>query len=166
LDSLTALPYIQGERLLDVGSGAGLPGVPLAIARPDLDVVLMDRAERRVRFLDQVRIQLELANVHVKLGELSERSTFDAPFDADAPFDTIVARAVASADQMWALCHRHLALRGRLLCFLSTQSSGLATQGGGCARDLDDDGRFRAHLIEVKVPGLDQPHEILSLERP
>ncbi|MBT8059981.1 MAG: 16S rRNA (guanine(527)-N(7))-methyltransferase RsmG, partial [Gammaproteobacteria bacterium] len=55
LDSLSVLPWLQGRRLLDAGTGAGLPGVPLAIARPDLKVILLDSTGKKIRFLNEVR---------------------------------------------------------------------------------------------------------------
>jgi len=64
LDTLAVLPYVPVGRLVDVGSGAGLPGIPLAIVRPELVVTLLDASAKRVRFVRQVVIELGLANVH------------------------------------------------------------------------------------------------------
>ena len=65
LDSLAILPYLSGVSLLDVGSGGGLPGIPLSIARPDLAVTLLDSNSKKTRFLQQVKAELGLDNVTV-----------------------------------------------------------------------------------------------------
>lgn len=94
LDSLAILPpiaAIYGEKrltVLDVGAGGGLPGVPLAIARPDWSVTLVDKVEKKVAFLTQAKLELGLRNlecVHARVEELEH-----------APFDLIVSRAFAS----------------------------------------------------------------------
>lgn len=74
LDSLAILPWVGGESLLDVGSGGGLPGIPLAIARPDLQVTLVDAVQKKATFLQQAAIELALPNVraiHARVEELS-----------------------------------------------------------------------------------------------
>ena len=63
LDSLAILPWVGEAPLLDVGSGGGLPGIPLAIARPELSVTLVDAVQKKVSFLQQAAIELRLANV-------------------------------------------------------------------------------------------------------
>lgn len=65
LDSLSILPWLQGTRVLDVGNGAGLPGIPLAIAQPDRRFCLLDSNGKRTRFLMQVVAELQLINVSV-----------------------------------------------------------------------------------------------------
>lgn len=94
LDSLAILPRIDaivGENqisLLDVGSGGGLPGIPLAIARPTWRVTLLDKVEKKVAFLTQARVELGLANVNCRHGRAEA-------LQADS-FDWIVSRAFAS----------------------------------------------------------------------
>lgn len=93
LDCLAILPWVQGPRLLDVGSGAGLPGIPLALVRPDWQWVLLDANGKKTRFIRQVIIRLGLTNVmsvHTRLED----------YQSDAGFDTITARAVASPQQL------------------------------------------------------------------
>ena len=65
LDSLAILPWLHGTRILDVGTGAGLPGIPLAIARPDLHVVLLDSNGKKARFLQEAKRALALSNVDI-----------------------------------------------------------------------------------------------------
>lgn len=104
LDSLTVLRtnvFHDGARVVDVGSGAGFPGVPLKIARPDLHVTLVDATLKRVRFLQTVIEQLgwsDTVAVHGRAEELGRRAPFQAAFDV------AVARAVAKLDVLTNWC--------------------------------------------------------------
>lgn len=100
LDSLALLPFIDVDSLLDVGSGGGLPGIPLAIARADLRVVLLDSNAKKCAFMRQVGIELELTNIAVHCGRVES-------FRADAGFPAIVARAFADLPTFVRLT-RHL----------------------------------------------------------
>lgn len=93
LDSLVVLPFIHGQRLADLGSGAGLPGIPLAVARPDLAVTLIESNGKKARFLRAAARSLPLANVTV----LEARVQGPA-----GPFDTLTTRAFASLADMLA----------------------------------------------------------------
>jgi 16S rRNA (guanine527-N7)-methyltransferase len=86
LDSLAILPHVATPRILDVGTGAGLPGVPLAIARPAWHVVLLDSSHKRCTFLQQAAIELQLNNVEVAC----ERVESYRPAER---FTTVVSRA-------------------------------------------------------------------------
>jgi len=65
MDSLAVVPYLIGSRIIDVGSGAGLPGIPIALARPDWDVILVESNQKKAAFLQQAKIELALNNVEV-----------------------------------------------------------------------------------------------------
>lgn len=86
LDSLAVLPYISGDSLLDVGSGAGLPGIPLAIALPEMSVTLLDSNHKKTAFLQQACIELKLSNVSVVCGRVE---TWKPP----GKFDIVISRA-------------------------------------------------------------------------
>lgn len=92
IDSLTLLPHIEGKRILDVGSGGGLPGVPLAIMQPDKQWVLLDKSQKKTRFLMQLKAELQLDNVDVMVNRVED-------FNASQCFDTILARAFAELGQ-------------------------------------------------------------------
>ena len=89
LDSLSLLPHLAGARtLLDVGTGAGLPGIPLAVARPDLAVTLLDSSHKKAAFLRQAKAELGLPNVEVACERVEN-------WRPQAPFDLVVSRAFA-----------------------------------------------------------------------
>ena len=114
LDSLAIAPHLVGERFIDVGTGPGLPGIPLAIALPDRHFTLLDSNGKRVRFLFQVRTALGLGNVR----EVQSRAEV---WRDDAGYDGIISRAYSAIDTMLAST-RHLlapgghfyAMKGRL----------------------------------------------------
>ncbi|RDE50007.1 MAG: 16S rRNA (guanine(527)-N(7))-methyltransferase RsmG [Candidatus Accumulibacter meliphilus] len=104
LDSLAVLPFVRGESLLDVGSGGGMPGIPLAIARPELRVVLLDSNSKKSAFLRQAAIELELANIAVHCGRVEAYRPADI-------FAVITARAFADLAELVRLS-RHLLQAG------------------------------------------------------
>ena len=143
---------LRQTKVLDLGSGAGLPGIPLAVARPDLSFTLCDRSERRCRFLNQVILALKLPNVEVIQGELS------AQLPLGAQYDTVVARGVATAREVWAMVHAHVAPRGRVLVYASTQDT-------IDANELPQQDEIKISRHTYQVPGLDQTHTIECVER-
>ncbi len=98
LDSLAVLPFVGDGLVLDVGSGAGLPGIPLAIAMPDNDFILIDSNSKKTRFLTQVRITLGLDNIEV----VNQRVEGYTPMKDDRRiyFDAVIARAYASSREI------------------------------------------------------------------
>lgn len=93
VDSLAILPYVQGQTLADLGTGPGLPGIPLAIARPQLQVLLVDSNGKKVRFLREAIRSLKLENVRAVQSRVEE---------VEGQFDCITARAFASLEDMLA----------------------------------------------------------------
>jgi 16S rRNA (guanine527-N7)-methyltransferase len=102
LDSLAVLPHIGAMRMLDVGSGGGLPGIPLSIARPEMQVTLLDSNQKKAAFLKQAAIELELDNVEVT-GERVEK------FQGTKGYDLIISRAFADLGEFVSAA-RHLVL--------------------------------------------------------
>lgn len=114
LDSIVAAPHLQGERFIDVGTGPGLPGIPLAIVLPDAHFTLLDSLGKRVRFLRQVQHELKLTNITPVQSRVED-------FSAVPPFDGVISRAFASLTDMVSWCHhlpagegRFYALKGQL----------------------------------------------------
>ncbi|CEJ65672.1 MULTISPECIES: 16S rRNA (guanine(527)-N(7))-methyltransferase RsmG [Citrobacter] len=114
LDSIVAAPHLHGERFIDVGTGPGLPGIPLSIVRPAAHFTLLDSLGKRVRFLRQVQHELKLDNITPVQSRVEE-------FPSEPPFDGVISRAFASLNDMLSWCHhlpgqngRFYALKGQL----------------------------------------------------
>ena len=111
LDALAILPHLparDGLRVLDVGSGGGVPGIPLAIARPRWSVTLLDANSKKTTFLTQAAIELRLANAAVATARVEG-------YAPHAPFDVVVSRAFAELDDFARGAARHLASGGMLV---------------------------------------------------
>lgn len=125
-DSLTVLPFLPREphHLADVGSGGGVPGIPLAIARPDVQVVLMDSTKKKAAFLERTAKDLGLANVKV----LPERAEVVAHGPMRDSFDIVTARAVGAMNMLVEWCLPLVKKGGKLL----------AMKGAKIAEELPD----------------------------
>jgi len=108
LDSLTVIPYVTAERLADVGTGGGLPGIPLAIAYPEKHFTLIDSAGKKTRFLFQVAQQLKLSNVEVLNCRVEA-------YQPNKKYDAVFSRAFASLRNMTASCQHLLGEGGKFL---------------------------------------------------
>ena len=138
LDSLSILPYIKGPRIIDVGTGAGLPGVPLAVAKPNWTFTLLDSNGKKTRFVKQVRNELTLDNL-VVVQDRAER------FADPNGYDTVTSRAFASLADVIA-CTQHL---------LAPDGIWVAMKGpaaGGEREALPSN--VSAEVIDLRVPGL------------
>ncbi len=151
LDALTVVPFVKPARLLDVGSGGGVPGVPLAIFRPDWQVCLLDSNGKKTRFLNQVKIELRLSNVHVVHGRAES-------YQDVAGFDTVVCRALASVQEFVANAS-HLCRPGGIM---------IAMKGQYPAQELDV---IRANGLvcsveHVAVPGINVQRHLVIISDP
>ena len=152
LDSLTVLPHlppVDSLHVLDVGSGGGVPGIPLAIARPSWRLVLLDASQKKGAFLRQAAIELGLANVQVVTVRVED-------FAPSASFDVVIARAFSDLATFARAGARLLAPRGRLF----------AMKG---AYPNDEIAQLPAHVRLVAapalaVPGLDAARHLIVLE--
>lgn len=148
LDSLAALPYVRGGTLADLGSGAGLPGIPFAIAAPRLEVTLVDSNGKKTRFLRAAARELELGNVRVV------ESRVEA---VDGTYECVSARAFASLAEM-------LNWGGRLL---APDGTWLALKGRFPEEELAAvPAGFRVEKVDaLAVPGLDAERHVVVIKR-
>lgn len=150
LDSLAALPHVRGPRVLDVGSGAGLPGVPLAIACPQWSVTCLDSNGKKTRFITQTVLELGLPNVLVAHGRVEE-------YRPSAPFDTVTSRAFSQLGDFWAGANHLIGAPGRLVALKGTLTDNeLATLPSG----------LQTQVMPVTVPGLEAQRHVVTLTRP
>lgn len=109
MDSLMVSPHLQGERFIDVGTGPGLPGIPLAIMNPDKSFTLLDSLGKRIRFIRQAIFELKITNVTPVQSRVEE-------FQPEVGFDGVLSRAFASMNDMVSWCHHLPADNG---CFMA-----------------------------------------------
>ena len=158
LDSLSILPHIKGVKVADIGSGAGLPGIPLSIIQHKKIFTLIDRMERKTRFLRHAALSLELENVSVETLNLSDSSTVRCA-EAKTIYDTVVARAVSAPNKVWAMA-RPLLKQGGLLVIQCGLDTEITSQFAGATliqdvrfTDLNGDPQHRAVVLE-KLEGI------------
>lgn len=124
LDSLAIAPFVKGCNIVDVGSGAGLPGIPLAIIFPEKNFTLIDSIGKKTRFIAQAARELGLKNVTVVQARAEK-------YSSDVRFDTMVARAVASVDELVQIAKNLLPSKGQLL-MMKAENLENAAQKYGC----------------------------------
>ncbi len=150
LDSLSLLPYLHGVSGLDVGSGAGLPGFLLALARPDMSWVLLDSSEKKARFMNQAILEFGLPNVEVIRTRIEDYRT-------QSLFSSIVSRALMSAVEFCRHTQDLLGEQGRIILMK-----------GRMAKDEMqslDTRYFSVVCNPLDVPGVDAERHVLLIER-
>lgn len=150
LDSLSILPYVHAQRLLDVGSGGGLPGVILAIARPTLNVVSLDSRNKKVAFQRHVARELGLSQFEA----VAQRVELWQPEHA---FEQIVSRAFASLGDYVKLAGGHLAVGGQMLAMKGRADA--AEQAGVPS------GWQLVKMPRLQVPGMQAQRHLAVLQQ-
>jgi 16S rRNA (guanine527-N7)-methyltransferase len=146
LDSLSVLPYIKAKRLLDVGSGAGLPGIPLAICLPDLQVTVMDSSHKKASFMRQAKAELDIPNLEVVCGRVEK-------YQPEQLFDIVISRAFSDLAEFVALTG-HLCAPG---------AQWLAMKGVYPYEELAQLKVQPAQVVPLKVPGLAAQRHLVFL---
>ena len=146
LDSLSVLPYLDGDSLLDVGSGAGLPGIPLALMRPALSVTVMDASHKKASFMRQAKAVLGIANLQVVCGRVEE-------YRPDDKFAQIVSRAFSDLGEFLRLS-RHL---------LADGGAWLAMKGVYPYDEMAQLKDVRSEVLPLQVPGLDAQRHLVIM---
>lgn len=148
LDSLAILPYVKGPRVLDIGCGAGLPGLPLAIALPDIHFTLLDANAKKTRFVTQAAAELGLANVEV-VQERMER------YRPAQKFATLMARAVASVAEILRAAQHLSADDGEFLLMKGVYP-------GQELADIPKEFKM-SEVVRLRVPGLEAERHLVRL---
>lgn len=149
LDSLAIVPFVRGTRVADVGSGAGFPGIPVASARPEMEIVLIDSREKRARFLRHVVRVLNLPNVEVALTRVED-------YRPVRKFDTLLCRGLTSLADLFARTEHLCASHGQIL----------ALKGKYPAAELDELSQQGFSVTDVKpveVPSLDAERYVVII---
>jgi len=152
LDSVGVLPYIGQGLVLDVGSGAGLPGIPLAIAMPQCRFVLIDSNGKKTRFLTQCKITLGLENVEV----VNQRVEAYSPMKDDHRiyFDAVVARAYASSNEII-----------KNTAHLHKPETRILIMQGKLDESIDVPGYVLKQSHTLNIYGLDAERHLLEIEK-
>jgi 16S rRNA (guanine527-N7)-methyltransferase len=150
LDSMAVAPYIDSERLIDVGTGGGLPGIPLAILFPERQVDLLDSNSKKTRFLIQAKAELKLDNVEVIKHRVET-------YQPAVMYDGVVSRAFASLDDMLSLTKHLLADSG---CWWAMKSQ--KTQ-----EELEQLPNFAkmVQVFDLVVPNLEAERTLIQLKK-
>lgn len=149
LDSLAVSPWIKGNRIVDVGTGGGLPGIPLAILMPEKSFTLVDSIGKKIQFVRHAKQQLKLSNVeplNIRIEQLS----------AEEPFDTVISRAFSAVNDFYTLCHHLVGPQGQLLAMKGADIEEAQLEKLPCA--------YQVHAI--KVPFLEAKRHVISLTHP
>ena len=149
LDSLAVLPFLHGRRVLDLGTGAGLPGVPLSVAEPERRFTLLDSNGKKIRFLRQVKSELRLGNVDVVRSRAEE-------YRPSPGFDCVTARAFASLSDILSLARPLFGSSGGLLLAMK----GRRPDAELAALDWDPE---RVQVIRLRVPHLEHERHLVRI---
>ena len=148
LDSVSIIPHISMSPVLDVGSGAGLPGIPLAISLPDISFTLLDSNGKKARFMRQVVMDLKLTNVEIV------QTRVERYYPGEAP-KTVLSRAFAPLDKALKMLSAVCASQGQVQIMLGSLPNELPA--------LDEINNIQVH--SVTIPGLDSQRHLLIADR-
>jgi len=145
LDSLTIVPFIEGKSVIDIGTGAGLPGIPLAIYFPEIAFTLLDSNAKKTRFVQQAILELKLKNVSVCHNRVEQ-------YHPEKSFDMVITRAFAGLSDIVELTAHLLSKDGVLLAMK------------GQTPDVPKLESAKTTLIPVNVPGIDAERCLVRIQ--
>ena len=141
-DSLSIKHLVSGKNILDIGSGAGLPGIPLALSAPDSNFFLLDSNNKKIIFLNHVKISLEIENIFPKHDRVEN-------FDSDVHFDTIVCRSYASLAKIYINSKKYTDNGGKIIAMKGKMPKEEIAELKKVA------GRVDCKIEKLLIPGLD-----------
>ncbi len=142
LDSLSVLPFLHGEYCLDIGTGAGLPGLILSLARPETHWVLLDSNHKKIRFVNHAILELKIANAEAVCCRVERFNS------SDRKFSTIITRAYGSLVTIYRHARHLLSPDGRLLAMKGTDISAELAEL--------EEAAITRHVHKLEVPGVDK----------
>ena len=148
LDSLSILNYVEMEHVLDVGSGAGFPGIVLAITKPELKVTVMDSVNKKTTFMQQVKSELSLSNLNVVNARVED-------YQPTILFDGVISRAFSSIQNMLSMTQHTLKKNG----------AWLAMKSKDVKEELEALDQNQFTLIPLEVPFINAERYLVKLKK-
>ena len=149
LDSLSVVPHIHGATMLDVGCGAGLPGIPLALARPEMEVTMLDSSHKKTAFVQQALIELGIRNAKVICGRVEALSP-------EKKFDVVISRAFSDLAEFVKLAGNLVAKGGSMVAMKGVYPHEELAQLPGNAEV--------EQVIPLTVPGLEANRHLVMIK--
>lgn len=152
IDSLVVIPHIAGTKIADIGSGAGLPGIPIAIMKPDWRVTLIESNKKKTAFQQQVIIELELENIEI-IADRAEN------YQTNSQFNTIISRALSSLNEF-------INMSAHLGNNEMQNSRYVAMKASNVEQEIENlpDGYSLDKIVPLSVPGLNAERQLIIIK--
>ena len=150
IDSIVVAPYLTKSRYIDVGTGPGLPGIPLSIMHPDKHFVLLDSLGKRVRFMKQAGFEMGLTNIEPVQSRVEQ-------YQSDLPLDGVLSRAFASIKDMLHWCQHLVDSKGEFLALKGQYPEQEIT--------LLPEGFEVVESVELDIPALDGDRHLIKIRK-